>query len=167
MNMLFDAEVGTKMFNPKNKIKVRVLLDSGSIHANLINENIAVELVKAGAKMVNMNTSVKGFGPNIVEINHSITTDLNFSNEIEKRSIIIRALTSKECNPYIIIDLPTLQCYNLFTILQNEIMSHKIIEDICTSDNDIHPTNERINFLNIINEMGDYHPNLNETRTMN
>ena len=39
MDMLFDVEVGTKMFNPKNKIKVRVLLDSGSIHANLINEN--------------------------------------------------------------------------------------------------------------------------------
>ena len=46
-------------------------------------------------------------------------------------------------------------------------MSHEIIEDICTSDNDIHPTNERINFLNVINEMGDYHPNLNEIRTMN
>ena len=130
MDMLFDAEVGTKMFNPKNKNKVRVLLDSGSIHANLINENIAEELVKAGAKMVKMNTSVKGFGPNIVEINHSITTDLNFSNEIEKRSIIIMALVSKECNPDIIIGLPTLQCYNLFTILQNKIMSHKMIEDI-------------------------------------
>jgi dihydroorotate dehydrogenase len=74
----------------------------------LINENIAVELVKAGAKMVKMNTSVKGFGPNIVEINHSITTDLNFSNEIEKRSIIIRALVSKECNSDIIIGLPPL-----------------------------------------------------------
>ena len=31
--------------------------------------------------MVKMNTSVKGFGLNIVEINHGIKTDLNFSNE--------------------------------------------------------------------------------------
>jgi len=65
----------------------------------LINDNIVVELFKAGAKLVKMNKRVNDFGPNIVEINHSITTDLNFSNEIEKRSIIIRALVSKECNP--------------------------------------------------------------------
>ena len=74
---------------------------------------------------------------------------------------------SKEYNPDIIIGLPTLQCCNLFNILQHKIMSHKIIEDICTSNNDIHPTNERINFLTIINKMSDYHPNLNEIRTMN
>ena len=40
--------------------------------------------------------SVKGFGPNIVESTHSITTDVIFRNEIEKRSTVIRALVSKE-----------------------------------------------------------------------
>ena len=52
MNSHFDAEVGTKLFYPKLKILVRVLLDSGSIHANLCNEKIALELVKVGAKMM-------------------------------------------------------------------------------------------------------------------
>ena len=63
MDMLFDAEVGTKMFNPKNKNKVRVLLDSGSIHANLINENIAEELVKASAKNGKNEHKCKRFWP--------------------------------------------------------------------------------------------------------
>ena len=49
--------------------------------------------------MVVKNTSVKGSGPKIIEITHSITTHLIFSNEIEKRSIVIRALVSKECDP--------------------------------------------------------------------
>jgi len=162
MNMLFDAEVGTKLFNPKLRILVRVLLDSESIHANLINEKIALQLVDVGARMVVKNTSVKGFGPNIVEITHSITTDVIFSNEIEKRSIVIRALVSKECNPDLIIGLPTMQCYNLFPLLQNKIMTHNTISDICSSDYDILYTDERIKCLNIINDMGDYHPNLKD-----
>ena len=45
MNILFDAEVETKSFNPNLKIFVRVLLDSGSTHANLINEKNSLELV--------------------------------------------------------------------------------------------------------------------------
>jgi hypothetical protein len=32
--------------------------------------------------MGKINTSAKGFGPDIVEIYHSITTDLNFRKEI-------------------------------------------------------------------------------------
>jgi hypothetical protein len=160
--MLFDAEVGTKLFNPKLRILVRVLLDSESIHANLINEKIALQLVDVGARMVVKNTSVKGFGPNIVEITHSITTDVIFSNEIEKRSIVIKALVSKECNPDLIIGLPTMQCYNLFPLLQNKIMTHNTISDICSSDNDILYTDERIKCLNIIHDMGHYHPNLKD-----
>jgi len=98
----------------------------------------------------------------IHSIIHSITTDVIFSNEIEKRSIVIRALVSKECNPDLIIGLPTMQCYNLFPLLQNKIMTHNTISDICSSDNDILYTDERIKCLNIINDMGDYHPNLKD-----
>jgi len=98
----------------------------------------------------------------IHSIIHSITTDVIFSNEIEKRSIVIRALVSKECNPDLIIGLPTMQCYNLFPLLQNKIMTHNTISDICSSDNDILYSDERIKCLNIINDMGDYHPNLKD-----
>jgi len=113
--------------------------------------------------MVVKSTSDKGFGPKIVEITHSITTDVIFSNEIEKRSIVIRASVSKEwCDPDLIIALPTMQCYNFSPLLKNKIMTHHTIIDICSSDNDILYTDERIKCLNIINDMRNYHPNLKD-----
>ena len=91
-----------------------------------------------------------------------IALQLTYGNEIEKRSIVIRELVSKEFNPDLSIGLPTMQCYNLFPLLQNKIMTHNTISDICSSDNDILYTDERIKCLNIINDMGDYHPNLKD-----
>ena len=81
--MFFDAEVGTKIFNPKNKIKARVLLDSGSIDANLINENIAVELVKAGAKLLKMNTNVQGLAQNLIFPMLKMMMMMSTSNQID------------------------------------------------------------------------------------
>jgi len=60
---LFKADVGAKMYNPRDKIIVNVLLDTGSLQANFIHESVASTPVKAGEKHVNITASVKSFGP--------------------------------------------------------------------------------------------------------
>ena len=55
-----------------------------------------------------------------------------------------------------------MQFYNLIPLLQNKIMTHNTINDICSSDEDILYTDERTKCLNIINDMVDYHSNLKD-----
>ena len=154
---LFKAEVGRKMYNPKDKIIVNVLLDTGSLQANFIHESVANMLVKAGAKYVNINASVKGFGPATVAISKYLVFDIEFVNE--NNNLVVKALVSTECNPDLIIGLPTMQFFNLFTLLSKKIMAIEPLDDI-TSQKNMAYNNDRINLLNNINIISDYIPDI-------
>ena len=60
------------------RIKLPLILDTESLHANFIYESVANMLVKAGGKYLKITASVKGFGPVTAAISKYLVFDIAF-----------------------------------------------------------------------------------------
>jgi transposase InsO family protein len=145
----FNVYIKGFVGNDSPDIPVTILIDPGSLQANIMIRSLANKLVKTGASISNLKGSIiPGFGDKNRQrdqIDGKIEFVLTFGNlsyspDLSSRIYTLRATIVEQLDVDLIIGAPSVQYYGLCDILSRHLKQIPLLRDICYEQDEPLPT---------------------------